>query len=78
MVGEGRVSEYLLLEASEPPKTKVADYVRWKDQLGAARSKLGADIEQTAASARVVGVMPNTEARWSAASNRLHPSAHLV
>lgn len=59
-----RASEYLLLEASEPPKTNVADYVRWKDQLGAARSKLGADIEQTAASARVVGVTVATAIRW--------------
>lgn len=64
-----RVDQYLLLEASEPPKTKVADYVAWKDKLGAARSKLGADIEQTAASARVVGVTVATAIRWHQSLN---------
>ena len=69
-----RVNEYLLLEASEPPKTKVSEYVRWKDQLGAARSKLGADIEQTAASARVVGVTVATAVRWhQSLSNPVFP-----
>ena len=59
-----RVNEYLLLEASEPPKSQVAKYVKWKDQIGAARSRLGADIEETAASALVVGVTIATAIRW--------------
>jgi len=59
-----KVNEYLVLEASEPPKTKIVDYVKWKDRLDAARTNLGADIETTAASARVVGVTVATAVRW--------------
>ena len=59
-----RVNAYLLLEASEPPKAKIADYAKWKDQMAAARASLGADIGSTAASARVVGVTVATAVRW--------------
>lgn len=59
-----RVNEYLLLEASEPPKSKIAEYVKWKDRLTAARKSLGADIGETAANAKVVGVTVATAIRW--------------
>ena len=59
-----RVNEFLLLEASEPPKSKVTEYVRWKEQMGAARARLASDIEDTASSARVVGVTVATACRW--------------
>lgn len=59
-----RVNEYLLLEASEPPKSKIAEYVKWKDRLTAARKSLGADIGDTAANAKVVGVTVATAIRW--------------
>ncbi|WP_333980870.1 DEAD/DEAH box helicase [Sphingomonas aerolata] len=59
-----KVNEYLVLEASEPPKARIADYVKWKDRMDAARQNLSADIETTAASARVVGVTVATAVRW--------------
>lgn len=59
-----KVSDYLVLEASEPPKARIAEYVRWKGQIESARKSLGADIETTAASARVVGVTVATAIRW--------------
>lgn len=59
-----KVNEYLVLEASEPPKAKIADYVKWKGRVDAARQNLSADIETTAASARVVGVTVATAVRW--------------
>jgi hypothetical protein len=59
-----RVNDYLLLEATEPPKAKIAEYVKWKDQMATARASLGADIEETAAGARVVGVTVATAIRW--------------
>lgn len=59
-----KVNEFLVLEASEPPKAKVGEYVKWKGQMDAARKSLGADIETTAASARVVGVTVATAVRW--------------
>lgn len=60
-----RVNEYLVLEASEPSKSRVAEYVKWKDQLSAARRSLGADVEKTATNARVVGVTVATAVRWN-------------
>jgi len=59
-----KVTEFLLLEASEPSKSKIAEYVRWKDRLAAARKELGADIESVAHSARVVGVTVATAVKW--------------
>lgn len=59
-----KVNEYLVLEASEPPKANIADYVKWKGRMDAARQNLSADIEATAASARVVGVTVATAVRW--------------
>ena len=59
-----RVNDYLMLEASEPPKSKIVECVKWKDQLAAVRRSLGADIEETAAGARVVGVTVATAVRW--------------
>lgn len=64
------VGRYLLLEASEPPKSRIAEYVKWKDQIAAARASLGADIEDTASSARVVGVTVATAVRWHDAINK--------
>ena len=59
-----KVNEYLVLEATEPPKSKITEYVKWKDQLAAARASLGADIEETATGARVIGVTVATAIRW--------------
>lgn len=61
-----KVNAYLLLEAAEPPKSKIAQYAKWKDQMAAARASLGADIETTTASARVVAVTVATAIRWQA------------
>lgn len=64
------VNRYLLLEASEPPKSRIGDYVKWKEQMAAARANLGADIEDTASSARVVGVTVATAVRWHESLNK--------
>lgn len=62
-----RVTHYLLLEASEPSKAKVGEYVKWKELMAAARASLGADIQATASTARVVGVTVATAIRWHGA-----------
>ncbi|WP_024897859.1 DEAD/DEAH box helicase [Brucella rhizosphaerae] len=59
-----KVAEFLLLEASEPSKGKISDYIRWKDRVTAARKELGADIEGVAYSARVVGITVATAIKW--------------
>lgn len=59
-----KVTEFLLMELAEPPKSRIGEYVRWKDRMAAARAALAADIESTAASARVVGVTISTAVRW--------------
>ena len=63
------VNRFMLLEASEPPKSKIAEYVKWKDQMAAARASLGADIKETASSARVIGVTVATAVRWHESIN---------
>jgi hypothetical protein len=59
-----KVTEFLMLELAEPPKSRIGEYAKWKDRIGAARSALAADIGATAASARVVGVTVSTAIRW--------------
>lgn len=65
-----QVNRYLLLEASEPPKSRIGEYARWKEQIAAARASLGADIEETASTARVVGVTVATAMRWHSSLNK--------
>lgn len=65
-IGE-KVSEFLVLEMAEPPKSKVGEYARWKDRMAAARAALSADISDTAANARIVGVTVSTAIRWHGA-----------
>lgn len=62
-IGE-KVSEFLVLELAEPPKSKIGEYVRWKDRMAAARSALITDISETAANARIVGVTVSTAVKW--------------
>lgn len=64
------VNSYLLLEASEPPKARIGEYVKWKEQMAAARANLGADIDDTASSSRVVGVTVATAMRWHDSLNK--------
>jgi hypothetical protein len=59
-----KVNDYLLLELAEPPKQRIAEYVRWKDRMTVARLALGADVADTAKNARVVGVTVSTAVRW--------------
>lgn len=61
---EEAVGEFLLLELSEPPKAKVGEYARWKDKMTAARKALGADIAETATSAKVVAATVSTAIKW--------------
>lgn len=59
-----KATDFLLLEASEPSKSKIADYVNWKDRIAAARKDLGADIEDVAHNARVIGITVSTAMKW--------------
>nr|WP_283937965.1 ATP-binding protein [Sphingomonas caseinilyticus] len=59
-----KVTEYLMLELAEPPKSRIGEYAKWKDRIGAARAALAADIGTTSSSARVVGVTVSTALRW--------------
>lgn len=59
-----KVTEFLVLELSDPPKAKIVEYVRWKDRMAAARAALAADIAETSRGARVVGVTVSTAMRW--------------
>jgi hypothetical protein len=59
-----KVNDYLLLELAEPPKSRVAEYVRWKNRMAAARTALSSDIADTARGASIVGVTVATATRW--------------
>ena len=57
-------TEFLLLEASEPPKSKVGEHIRWKDKLSALRKELGADISAVASEARLVATTVSSAITW--------------
>jgi DNA polymerase alpha-associated DNA helicase A len=58
-------AEFLLLEASEPPKSKVGEHIRWKDKLSALRKELGADISAVASESRLVATTVSSAITWN-------------
>ncbi|MEE4213031.1 MAG: AAA domain-containing protein [Parvularcula sp.] len=58
-------AEFLLLEASEPPKSKVGEHIRWKDKLSALRKELGADIASVASQSRLVATTVSSAITWN-------------
>lgn len=58
-------AEFLLLEASEPPKSKVGEHIRWKDKLSALRKELGADISSVASQSRLVATTVSSAITWN-------------
>lgn len=61
---EKALDDYLLLEASEPPRAKVGEHIRWKERLDGARAALKSDVADTARSARIVATTVATAVRW--------------
>jgi hypothetical protein len=57
----------LILEMEEPPKSRIADYVRWMDRIGAARAALKSDVESVAGSSRVVAMTIASAFKWQPA-----------
>lgn len=57
-------AEFLLLEASEPSKSKVGEHIRWKDKLSALRKELGADISAVASESRLVATTVSSAITW--------------
>ena len=58
-------AEFLLLEASEPPKSKVGEHIKWKDKLSALRKELGADISSVASQSRLVATTVSSAITWN-------------
>lgn len=73
-----KAKNLLMLELEEPSKSKIAEYVRWKDRIAAARADLDADVHSVSQTARVVGLTVSSAFRWRHALKKAGPWPFVI